>query len=262
MNHSSLENVKPEQMPNSEQNAQDISVSPAIGNANVVGSTVYLMDCIAGMKHYPDKFFDLAIVDPPYGIGQPKQGNLKGYNGRPDLETRMKKNRLNTGAGKLKDRVLNTANTEWDNETPSDEYFLELWRVSKERIIWGGNYFDLPPTRGIICWDKCQPWENFSQIEYAWTSFDKPAALFKFDNRTGDKIHPTQKPVELYRWLLNKYGEKGQKILDTHLGSGSSRIAADKDGFEFVGFEINKDYYELSEKRFNNYKSQLRIEGW
>lgn len=262
MSNSLIDIFPPEPKPNSDKMPIVLPSSHACTKPLVVGSSVYLMDCVAGMKEYPDKYFDLAIVDPPYGIGQPKQGNLKGYNGRPDLETRMKKNRLNTGAGKLKDRVLNTANTEWDNETPSDEYFVELWRVSKERIIWGGNYFDLPPTRGIICWDKMQPWENFSQIEYAWTSFDKPAALYKFDNRTGNKIHPTQKPIELYRWLLNKYAEKGQRILDTHLGSGNSRIAADKDGFDFTGFEINKDYYDLSENRFNTYKSQLRIEGW
>ena len=228
---------------------------PVLQQHNVVGSTVYLMDCVEGMKHYPDKYFDLAIVDPPYGIGAPKQAATP-------HQRKKGMNRLNSGAGKLKGRVLNNSDTEWDNETPSVEYFLELWRVSKERIIWGGNYFDLPPTRGIICWDKCQPWENFSQIEYAWTSFDKPAALYKFDNRTGNKIHPTQKPIELYRWLLSKYAEKGQRILDTHLGSGSSRIAADMDGFDFTGFEINKDYFDLSEKRFLKHKSQLRIEGW
>lgn len=235
---------------------------PVLHKCNVIGSPlseVYNIDCVAGMKHYPDGYFDLAIVDPPYGIGQPKQGNLKGYNGRADLETRLKRNRLNTGAGKLKDRILNNSNTEWDNETPSDEYFLELWRVSKERIIWGGNYFDLPPTRGIICWDKVQPWENFSQIEYAWTSFDKPAALFKFDNRTGNKIHPTQKPIELYNWILHKYAEKGMRILDTHLGSGSSRIAAYLFGCDFVGFEINEDYCRASDKRFKNAVAQQRL---
>lgn len=135
---------------------------PVLQQHNVVGSTVYLMDCVEGMKHYPDKYFDLAIVDPPYGIDAPKQAATP-------HQRKKGMNRLNSGAGKLKGRVLNNSDTEWDNETPSAEYFLELWRVSKERIIWGGNYFDLPPTRGIICWDKCQPWENFSQIEYAWT---------------------------------------------------------------------------------------------
>ena len=126
------------------------------------------------MARYPDKYFELSIVDPPYGIGQPKQSNLKGYNGRESLETRMQKNRLTSGVGKLKGRTLNTSNTEWDNAIPTDEYFNELFRVSKNQIIWGGNYFPLPPTRCVICWDKVQPWENFSQIELAWTSFDSP----------------------------------------------------------------------------------------
>lgn len=222
-------------------------------------SELYNMDCEEGMKHYPDKYFDLAIVDPPYGIGQPRQANLKAYNGRSYLETRLSKNRLNTGGGKLKDRLLNKSNTKWDNKTPLFEYFVELWRVSKERIIWGGNYFNLSPTRGIICWDKCQPWENFSQIEYAWTSFDKPSALFKFDNRTGNKIHPTQKPIKLYEWILLKYAEKGQRILDTHLGSGSSRIACHRNGFDFVSFEIDKNFCEASEKRFRNERMKQKL---
>ena len=216
-------------------------------------------DCMEGMARYPDKYFDLAIVDPPYGIGQPKQGNLKGYNGRKSLEERLQKNRLNTGAGKLKNRKLNTSNCEWDNEIPSYEYFAELKRVSKNQIIWGGNYFPLPPSRCIICWDKVQPWENFSQIELAWTSFDSPAQIYKYDNRTGNKIHPTQKPVALYKWLLSKYAKQGDKILDTHLGSGSSRIAAYEMGFDFTGFELDKDYYEAQEKRYRNHIAQLKL---
>ena len=216
----------------------------------------YNVDCVEFMKTKPYNYYDLAIVDPPYGIGQPKQGNLKGYNGRKSLEERLKKNRLNTGAGKLKDRKLNTSNCEWDNEIPSQEYFDELRRVSKNQIIWGGNYFPLPPSRCIICWDKVQPWENFSQIELAWTSFDSPAQIYKYDNRTGDKIHPTQKPIDLYRWILLKYAKEGYKILDTHGGSMSSAIAADKEGFDLDICEIDKSYYEAATMRYKLYKRQ------
>ncbi len=216
-------------------------------------------DCMEGMARYPDNYFDLAIVDPPYGIGQTKQGNHKGYNSRKSLEERLQKNRLNTGAGKLKDRKLNTSNCEWDNEIPSDEYFAELKRVSKNQIIWGGNYFPLPPSRCIICWDKVQPWENFSQVELAWTSFDSPAQLYRYDNRTGGKIHPTQKPVKLYEWIINKYAKQGDKILDTHLGSGSSRIAAYEMGFDFTAFELDKEYFEAQEKRYNAHIAQLKL---
>jgi site-specific DNA-methyltransferase (adenine-specific) len=221
---------------------------------------VHLGDCMAGMADKPDGYYDLAVVDPPYGIGQPKQSNLKGYNGRSDLETRLQKNRLNQGAGKLKGRVLNQSNTEWDNNIPDDDYFIELFRVSKEQIIWGGNYFGLPATRCVICWDKMQPWENFSQWEMGWTSFDSPARLYKFDNRTGNKLHPTQKPIALYDWIFKNYAKEGMKILDTHVGSGSSRIAADKAGLDFEGWELDPDYHSAQEKRFNYFKQQLRLD--
>lgn len=204
--------------------------------------------------------FDLAMVDPPYGIGQSKQANLKGYNGRSSLEDRLHKNRLNQGAGKLKNRTLNTSNCDWDNNIPSDEYFDLLRSISENQIIWGGNYFPLPPSRCIICWDKVQPWENFSQIELAWTSFDMPAQLFRFDNRTGDKIHPTQKPVALYKWLLSKYAKKGDTILDTHLGSASSAIAAYDMGFDFTGIELDKDYFDAAVKRVKQFISQPKID--
>jgi site-specific DNA-methyltransferase (adenine-specific) len=186
------------------------------------------IDCLEYMRSLDDKAFDLAIVDPPYGLS-PKSTQ---------------------GSGKLKGRCLNRGNIQQWDVAPSEEYFDQLFRVSRNQIIWGGNYFDLPPTRCVICWDKMQPWENFSQIELAWTSFDMPASLFRFDNRTKDKIHPTQKPVELYAWLLRKCAKEEDRILDTHLGSGSSRIAAYKLGFDFVGCEINERYYEAQEERF------------
>lgn len=223
-------------------------------------SEVYNMDCMEYMKSIPDKFFDLAVVDPPYGINAPNMtmgSNLNrkhgGYNNESTAQ-RIKKGRLNQEAGKLKNRALNTMQCDWDFYPPSEDYFRELERVSKNRIIWGGNYFQLPPTRGILCWDKMQPWENFSQFELAWTSFDCPAAIIHLSNTGGAnkeiKIHPTQKPIALYHWVLKKFAKQGDRILDTHLGSGSSRIAACKMGFDFYATEIDKDYFQAQEKRF------------
>ena len=219
------------------------------------GITLLHMDCMEYMRGLPDKAFDLAIVDPPYGINAPVQSPT------PTPTQRSRLQRLNGGGGKLKNRVLNQAKQiNWDSAIPSTEYFDEIRRVSAHQIIWGGNYFPLPPTRCIICWDKCQPWENFSQWEMAWTSFDSPAALYRFDNRTGDKIHPTQKPRELYEWLLSKYAKPGDRILDTHLGSGSSAIAAHYAGFEFVGMELDQDYYNAAVKRFETETAQQAME--
>ena len=223
-------------------------------------NTVHNIDCMELLKDTPDKFYQLAIVDPPYGILAPKQANLKGYKGRLSLDERIQKNRLNQENGKLKGRALTTLNCDWDDSIPSQEYFDELFRVSKNQIIWGGNYFPLPPTRCVIAWDKVQPWENFSQVEIAWTSFDMPARLFKFDNRTGDKIHPTQKPVALYKWLISKYANSGDHILDTHVGSGSSRIAAYDAGLDFTGCELDYDYWLAQEERFNNHKKQYKLD--
>ena len=154
-------------------------------------NVVYNMDCMEYLRTLPDKAFELAIVDPPYGLRQ--AGTQTG------------------GAGKLKNRAFHhKAIDKWDNP-PGEEYFKELVRVSQDQIIWGGNYFHLPPCRCFICWDKVQPWENFSQVEFAWTSFNRPAKLFTFDNRTGDKIHPTQKPVALYKWILAKFAGGGTR---------------------------------------------------
>lgn len=216
-------------------------------------SETYNIDCMLYMRDVPDKFFSLAIVDPPYGINAPKM-SMGGYGKYESTATKLRKGRLNQGAGKLKNRALNTMQCDWDCFPPTKEYFDELFRVSKNQIIWGGNYFELPPTRCVVCWDKCQPWENFSQIEMAWTSFDKPAKLFRQGSRGGNnievKIHPTQKPVELYAWLINTFATEGDIILDTHMGSQSSRIAAYKLGFDYVGCELDREYYHKGEERF------------
>jgi site-specific DNA-methyltransferase (adenine-specific) len=239
-------------------------------------SEVFLMDCVEGMKQYPDNYFDLAVVDPPYGINAPNMtmGSNPNRNGRHkngenqyggvSVAEKLKKGRLNQGGEKLKNRMLNTSAFDWDNEVPTDEYWEQLFRVSVNQVVWGGNYFPLPPTRGIACWNKNQPWDNFSQFELAWTSFDCPARLITLSNRGGNneetKIHPTQKPVKLYDWIYKHYLPQGGKVLDTHLGSQSNRISAFKTGnIDFTAFEIDKEYFEKGEKRFQQFKSQLRL---
>ena len=221
-------------------------------------SEVYNMDCIAGMKEYPDKYFDLAIVDPPYGIGY--DGNTTangGIAGRRNGFTN-KQHHIKKG---------------WDNERPSDEYFTELQRVSKNQIVWGGNYFAdlLPPKKGWIFWDKKitnANNTNFSDGELAWTSFDCILRRFTYDwigfgylnNPQGEKkIHPTQKPVKLYKWLLDKYAQQGDKILDTHLGSMSIAIACADYGFELTGCELDKEYFDKGVQRVKNHVSQLKL---
>jgi site-specific DNA-methyltransferase (adenine-specific) len=155
------------------------------------------IDCMQYMAGLPDKAFDLAIVDPPYGINStamrmgsnPNRSRNDGHGSGPSISTSDKlKGRLNTGSGKLKNRVLNTSKFNWDNEISTDHYFKELMRVSKNQIIWGGNYFPLGPTRCVVCWNKMQPWENFSQWEMAWTSFDSPASLFSHSNTGGGRL--------------------------------------------------------------------------
>lgn len=233
-------------------------------------SLFYNKHCREVTTGYPDKYFDLGIVDPPYGINatkmnmgsNPTRSRNDGYGSGPGISTTVKlKGRLNQGSGKLKNRILNTSLIDWDNEIPGEDYFAELFRVTKNQIIWGGNYFPLPPTRGIICWDKRQPWENFSQFELAWTSFDCPAKLFSYSNTGGanreKKIHPTQKPVALYDFCFKHFAKKGLKVLDTHVGSGSSRISAHKAGLEYVGCEINPITFQDSQQRYDQFISQL-----
>lgn len=222
-------------------------------------SETYNCDCLSFLKSCKDNAFDLVIWDPPYGINANKMG-MGGTASNRRTARRMykehteekKKGRLNSGGGKLKERLLNQSLFDWDNEIPSQEVFDEVFRVSKNQIIWGGNYFPLPPTRCVICWDKVQPWENFSQIEMAWTSFDMPAKLFRYDNRAWNKWHPTGKPVELYGWLLKNFAKQGDKILDPMMGGGTSRIAAYKMGLVYYGCEINSTYYALAEEHFSS----------
>lgn len=198
------------------------------------------IDCIDYMKSFSDKYFQLAIVDPPYGIGRDGQHRSNSrHGGRKIHEFRG-----------------------WDIR-PSEEYFMELYRVSKNQIIWGANYFteNIPPSMGWIFWDKGQRICN-SDGELAFTSFDRALRVVEYNRvellKEGT-IHPTQKPVKLYEWLLKNYAINGDRILDTHLGSGSSRIAADILGFDFYSCELNTDYFNAQEKRWSQYKSQLRI---
>ena len=208
-------------------------------------SGFYNMDCMDGMSQFPDKFFELAIVDPPYGLGD----------------------KLCVGGCKTRNRMQEMyLASAWEDVAPPPEYFDELFRVSQNQIIWGGNYFSLPPTRGIVVWDKVKFASNYSQIEYAWSSFDCVARLFQFCSNGGfvvaphnKKIHPTQKPIELYKWLLSNYAKPGDKILDTHVGSASSLIACHQMGFEYWGFELDADYYNASTERLNKVKAQVSM---
>jgi site-specific DNA-methyltransferase (adenine-specific) len=211
----------------------------------VPSSKVYLEDCVTALKRFNDNHFDLAIVDPPYGIERFK--NVTTTPSSKDVHAK-------------RFQRMETVN----NDKPSDEYWSELFRVSKNQIVWGANNFELPPSEYFLCWNKQQAMPNFATLEYAWVSMGlkKPAKLFTYSihkHNQVDKMHPTQKPIPLYEWILANYAQPNDLILDTHLGSGSSRIAAYKGGFNFVGFEIDQEYYEKQEKRFNDFKSQLRL---
>ena len=200
------------------------------------------------MSRYPDNYFDLAIVDPPYGIG------FSDYQ------------RGSSGI-KVKERYTKNGKKNWDNDVPNEIYFKELKRISKEQIIWGGNYFPelwINGCKGFIFWFKHQPVDNFSKGELAYTSFNKPAQCFDYmyyGNINSDtvRLHPTQKPVALYKWLLDKYAKQGDKILDTHLGSGSIAIACHDYGFELTACELDAEYYEKAIKRIKNHVAQLTL---
>jgi len=240
-------------MSNRITDAQGLHVSPPFGKhvlaevpcSGVPISEVYLMDCVEGMKHYPDKYFDLAIVDPPYGIGAENH------------------------AGNADNGWKQWTKKSWDNEIPQMIYFTELFRVSKEQIIWGGNYFAslLPNSQGWIFWDKGQRNFSLADGELCWTSFKKSLRVFEMARAKAkasigyEKIHPTQKPIELYDFCFNFAKlEEGAKVLDTHLGSGSSRISANKNKLNFVGFEIDEEYFNKQNKRYENFTKQLRID--
>ena len=203
----------------------------------------YNADNMAIMKQYPDKHFELAIVDPPYGLGKKLAHAGNGKNAQSKF----------TNDFKAKN---------WDNEIPNNEYFEELKRISKNQIIWGGNYFPLPPTRCFICWDKMVYIPSMSRIEQAWTSFDKLPQLVQYNNNDSNRIHLTQKPVGLYEWVLKNFANKNDKIIDTHLGSGSIAIAIDKantldkKNLTFVGIELDPDYFRAAVERFKNHKRQ------
>ncbi len=202
-------------------------------------------DCMEYMAGLEDNAFELAIVDPPYGIERFK---------KPAGNTRFNSSDM-----------MQTTGLIWDSK-PSAEYWDHLFRVSKNQIVWGANNFELPPTEYFCIWDKQQTVDNFASAEYAWVSMGlkKPAKVFRYGihqhNADKGKIHPTQKPVKLYEWLLSNYTKEGDRILDTHLGSGSSAIAAHYGGFDFVGCELDEDYYNAAKIRFNNETKQIGMD--
>ena len=216
----------------------------------------YNMDCMEGMRQFPEKYFDLAIVDPVYG-DVTKGGYM----------THNKGQRIGTGKANQKGYYAGL----WQQEKTGRDYFEELLRVSKEVIVWGGNYFAdmLPPSQGWIVWDKEHPdGLGFADAELAYTSYDKATRIFRFMwngmlqgnmKSRENRIHPTQKPVALYEWILNKYAKPGDIILDTHVGSASSLIACRNTNHKYVGFEIDKTYYELAKKRLDQETAQMNI---
>ena len=211
--------------------------------AAVDSNKVYLEDCTEALKRFSDGYFDIAVVDPPYGIGA---------------------NKMQLGNGK---RKIYRGEADWDNAIPTADYWEQLFRVSKNQIVWGGNYMTeyLKPTGAWLFWDKGTGENDFADGELAWTSYN--GALRKITKSWvganakdgSERIHPTQKPIYLYDWIFNRFAKEGNLILDTHVGSGSSRIAAHKNKLHFVGFEIDKGYYEAQEKRFNAFISQQTL---
>lgn len=204
-----------------------------------------LGDCMEGMREFPDNFFDLAIVDPQYGIGE--DGGKQRTRGS---------------------KKLNAVKKNWDKEPPKKEYFDELIRVSKMQIIWGANHFISRIPYDSPCWviwDKLDYGSDFADFEMAWTSFKTAAKSFRYSRQANQgrknnpRIHPTQKPIQLYKFLLKNYAQKDFNILSTHVGSASDLIAFEDFGCEYVGYEIDKDYYESALKRLNQHKAQFRL---
>ena len=205
-------------------------------------SVVYNQDCLEAMRAMPDNFYSLAIVDPPYGIGADKKN----------------------AHSCIRDSA-NWKSVNWDDAVPSADYFTELRRVSKNQIIWGGNYFldHLSSTQCLLVWDKGVRGFSLADAEIAWTSFKSSVRIETIPRVQlqveGDKFHPTQKPIKIYKWLLQNYAKSGDTILDTHLGSGSSRIAAYDLGFDFTGYELDTDYFEAQEQRFADHIKQPKL---
>ena len=211
---------------------------------------LYNMDCMEALREMNDNEFDLAIVDPPYGIGYSSL----------------------VGKKKKSDGWKERKSSKWDDKVPNKSYFDELFRFSKNQIIWGGNYFELKPSRCFLIWDKVQRIDQ-ADCELAWTSFDSSARIFSYarGNESGfapklppeqkqfANIHPTQKPVKLYEWLLTNYAKEGYKILDTHLGSGSIAIACHNLKFDLTGYELDTEYYEAATKRLKQHQAQQRL---
>lgn len=213
----------------------------AVGNTAVIGSAaLHNVDCLEAMRKMPDKAFSLAIVDPPYGIGVGKAQKGKW------ISSRMPKK-------------------DWDNGIPAPEYFAELQRVSHSQIIWGGNYFPLPPSRCFVVWDKGAGFKgrDFAECELAWTSYDANAKIYHRDPLACrdyiDKIHPTQKPVNLYKYLLRHFAKEGDTILDTHHGSGSLSIACLDMGYSITAYELDPDYFAASVERIQRSQQQLKL---
>jgi site-specific DNA-methyltransferase (adenine-specific) len=202
---------------------------------------IYNEDCLEAIKKMPDNSFDLAIVDPPYGIERLK--------------------RITNG-----DRIHNTSDSgkNYNNNKPTVEYFEQLFRVSKNQIVWGANNFEMPPSEYFCIWNKKQPVPNFSGAEYAWVSMGlkKPAKVFTYsimEHNQTNKIHPTQKPVKLYEWLLHNYAKEGDTIIDTHLGSGSIALACHNKGYDLTAYEIDQEYFEATSKRIKDHIAQLTM---
>ena len=230
-------------------------------------------DCMELLRQLPDKSIDLVLTDPPYGDGGgtwKRQDNsrfggwfdrYKGGTTSRHIVSGRRKGQSPPGwwnmGGEIRKKII-----AWDT-APSQEYFDELFRVSRNQIIWGGNYFSLPPTRCFLIWRKTNISEKFSMAmcEYAWTSFNDNAKMFFMpSNGQKDRMHPAQKPPELFRWILEKYAKEGDIILDTHVGSGSSLIACENLGFKYIGCEIDEDYYRLSSERLKKHKAQMGIQ--
>lgn len=218
--------------------------------------TLYNGDCMEYLRSLPDNAFELAIVDPPYGKANATK-ELRNERGR------FSKYGVERTGGTWASKY-GTSIKKWD-KSPPPIYFTELKRVSKNQIIWGANYFEnMPPTRGFIVWRKLSISESFTMAmaEYAWTSFDRNAKVFECapqGTKNDPRFHPCQKPIALYAWILNNYAKEGDRILDTHLGSGSICIAAHDLGFELTGIEIDKEYYEKAKERLINHQRQLTL---